>query len=123
MTKAEENKSSNKNLLIIIVAAIAVVAIMAVAIVLATSGVFGKKTVTLIRGINQVEPGSYVCVNDAAKTSAYLTTSESGTDDDFDYTEVKISANSTAAIVVEKGQRVGVEKYGDETINIVCTRQ
>ncbi len=122
MAKAETEKN-NKNLIVIAIAGIAVVAIVVIAVILAMSGVFGKKTVTLIRGVNQVDPGSYVCVNDAAKTYAYLIASKSGTDDDDDYTKVTIGANSTAAIVVEKNQRVGVEKYGDETVNIVCTRQ
>lgn len=120
--KAEESKSNNKNLLIIVVAAIAVVAIVVVAIVLATSGVFGKKTVVLNSGINQIEPGSYTCISTSGdedeSISAYI--SDTGKYKDGESVSVYFHTDSETNIVVDEGKRIGISESG---ASVVCTRK
>lgn len=100
---------------------IAMVAIMAVAviaiIVLVVSGVFGTKEIRLYNGINNLKPGSYLCVNNEGEyINGYIITDESDDRDEFIF-----GGDETTSLVLKPGQRLKISD--SDNVDILCTRQ
>ncbi len=112
-----DTKEKNKTLIIVIAAvAIAVVAVIAV-IVLMASGVFGEKEIRLYNGLNELKPGSYLCVNNSDDyIDGYIINDEPDDYDEFDF-----RGDKTTSLVLKSGQKLEISDSDD--VDIVCTKQ
>lgn len=92
------------------VAAIAVVALV-------VSGVFGAKEYQLYNGINELKPGSYLCVNNSDDyIEGYIINDKSDDYDEFDF-----RGDKTTSLVLKSGQKLEISDSDD--VDIVCTKQ